>query len=721
MLIAALLATAVELQVPFVPQQKDTCGAAALTMVLRYWGQEASHDAIAGALVDVELRGIRGARLADFARERGMVAIAFAGEMVILRDHLAKGRPLVLAIDAGRGRFHDVVAVGVDDTSGAVVVHDPARGPGRRIAAGEFEKKWAKSGHWALLVQPGGGPVSPTDSEVPGPEGSAGAGSAGAGAEIADSSSPDAAGAPRNDKADAAGAPRNDKADAAGAPRNDSGLPDDSYDGLVARALEAGRGGAYGEAVAALDQAIALEPERPEAWTERGGVRFLEGRYGDAAADLRRSLALREDAYTRGLLASSLQLDGRELEALAAWNPLGQPTLHALEISGLQKTSDGFARREIGLAEGEMLTAPRLRAARRRLEETGVFERVTLRPQPRGDGTADLEAALAERHGLAHGPVDFLVTTGVNLAWKRVRLRYANLGGTGLTLGASYRWQENRPEAALQLQWPRPLGLPAGLRLAGFRGEQAYDLGGAFDMRRRGIDAGLRHVLGGGAVASLGLRVRDRAFTAVRPDAPPGLLSGVEAGLDARLFETRRHRLDATGRLFAAGRALGSEIGYVQADAELRYEGLLSKPEGLTVERSVLAVRARGGWGSAGLPVDEMYAPGVSPESDLPLRAHPLTRHGVLGVNPVGRSVFLVNAEWRQRLVHRASWDLGAVAFSDTAFVGRPADGSTREWLEDVGVGVRFSLLAGPTVRIDSAWGLSDGRRALFIGLSQAF
>jgi hypothetical protein len=222
-------------------------------------------------------------------------------------------------------------------------------------------------------------------------------------------------------------------------------------------------------------------------------------------------------------------------------------------------------------------------------------------------------------------------------------------------------------------------------------------------------------------VATVGLRVRDRRFSAVRPDATPGLLAGAEAGLDARLLDTRRHRLDAAVRLFAAGRATGSDVGYVQADGELRYEGTLSKPEGLSVERSVLVVRARGGWGSGGLPVDEMYAPGVSPESDLPLRAHPLTRGGVLGANPVGRSIVLVNAEWRQRLVHRASWDLGAVAFADSASLWRPAEGSVARWLLDAGAGVRLAFLAGPTLRIDHAWGLVDGRRTLFVGLSQAF
>jgi tetratricopeptide (TPR) repeat protein len=696
-----LLAAAVQLPVPFVPQEKDTCGAAALAMVLRYWGAPASHDKVAGALVERELQGIRGSRLADFAREQGMVAVAFTGDMVILHDHLAKGRPLVLALDAGHGRLHDVVAVGLDDR-GDVIVHDPARGAGRRIGARELEKKWAKSGRWTLLVLP-------RDATGARPEASAVA-------EIADPSSPDAEGTPRDDgsgTSDSSGPARRASLGVASL-----GM---TYESLVASALELGRAEKYAEAAALLDRAIALEPGRPEAWTERGGAYFLEGRYEEAITELRRSLALREDAYARDLLASSLHLVGRELEALGEWNRLGQPALHAVEISGLQKTNDRVARREVGLSEGETLAVAGLRAARRRLEETGVFERVTLRPRPRGDGTADLEVALTERYGLAHGPVDFLLTSGVNLAWKRLRLRYNNLGGTGVSLGASYRWQENRPETALQLQWPRPLGVPGTLHLAGFRGEQAYDLGGAFDMRRRGIDASVRRVLAGGAVASLGLKLRDRTFSTVRPDAPPGLLAGVEGGLEARLVETRRHRLDVALRLFAAGRAIGSDVGYAQADGQLLYEGVLSRLEGLSVERSVLAVRVRGGWATDGLPVDEMYAPGVSPESDLPLRAHPLTRGGALGANPIGRSIVLVNAEWRQRLWHHASWDLGAVAFSDSASVWRPAAGSSSGWLEDVGVGLRVSVLAGPTLRIDQAWGLVDGGRTLYVGLSQAF
>src|SRR5688572_20883747 len=71
-LVALLAAAAATLNVPFVPQEKDTCGAAALAMVLSYWGQPVPHDEIAAALLKKELRGIPGSDLARFARERGL-------------------------------------------------------------------------------------------------------------------------------------------------------------------------------------------------------------------------------------------------------------------------------------------------------------------------------------------------------------------------------------------------------------------------------------------------------------------------------------------------------------------------------------------------------------------------------------------------------------------------------------------------------------------------
>ncbi len=152
MLSILALAATIDLAVPFVPQDKDTCGAAALAMVLGYWGRPVPHSEIASVLAEPELRGIRGTRLADFARERGLFALAYEGDLAQLRDYVGKGRPLIVAWKVGRGRFHDVVVVGFDE--GAVVVHDPAEGAARRVAARVFEERWAGASHWTLLVMP---------------------------------------------------------------------------------------------------------------------------------------------------------------------------------------------------------------------------------------------------------------------------------------------------------------------------------------------------------------------------------------------------------------------------------------------------------------------------------------------------------------------------------------------------------------------------------------
>jgi len=154
LLMAALLIGVASLAVPFVPQQKDSCGAAALTMVLRYWGQAADHDAIARELIAPDLRGIKGSALEAFARGRGLTAIAHEGDLEQLRDYVAKGRPMIVSLDAGRGRFHDLVVIGFEDEY--VLVHDPAEGPARRLAISEFARRWGRAGHFTLLVLPAG-------------------------------------------------------------------------------------------------------------------------------------------------------------------------------------------------------------------------------------------------------------------------------------------------------------------------------------------------------------------------------------------------------------------------------------------------------------------------------------------------------------------------------------------------------------------------------------
>jgi ABC-type bacteriocin/lantibiotic exporter with double-glycine peptidase domain len=162
-------APAAPLDVPFVAQAKDTCGAAALAMVLAYWGTSVPHADIAAALLEPELHGILGSRLAAFAEQRGFRALAYAGDADHLRAFLAKGRPLIVALGAARGRFHNVVVVGFDAARDAWLVNDPALGAARPMPRAEFERRWAQADRWTLLVLPRAPGPSPAASPAAAP------------------------------------------------------------------------------------------------------------------------------------------------------------------------------------------------------------------------------------------------------------------------------------------------------------------------------------------------------------------------------------------------------------------------------------------------------------------------------------------------------------------------------------------------------------------------
>jgi len=663
----AALAAALSLPVPFVPQQKDTCGAASLGMVMAFWDHPVPHDEIADALVEKELRGIPGSRLAGFARDRGLRAVAYEGDLDHARDFVEKGRPLIVAWKVGKDRYHNVVVTGFDDERETVVVNDPAKGAERRVSLEKFEERWAGADHWTLLVMPEGAPY-----EEP------------------------------------------------GRPLLETIPIDQGYEELVALGVSLGRAGKMAEAAEAFDRAIALNAARPEARVERGGLRFLERRYTDAARDLEGALALREDGYARNLLASSYQLAGRSEDALREWNELGRPELGEIRFTGLRHIHGGVARRELTVHEGEMLDLGELRESRRRLEEVGVFSKVVLRPVLREEGRADLEVALKERHGFG-GILEFLGRGAANAATQKVRLKYHGLFGSAINVGGYYRWEKERPKKSALLEWARFLGIPLYFRFQADRETQPFDVGGLTTMKAEGFEVGARRVVGPRTVIQLGFRTRDREFSDVRTDTHPGVVRGLVLGLEHRLWESRRRRLDWSLSGFKAGGPLRSDVDYPKAVTSLRYADILSTPEDVPMEKSVVVARALAGWGGDDTPVDDLFALGVgSSDTDFPLRTYKLRRDGVMGLSPMGRSLGMFNVEWRQRLVSFRRVQGGFVLFYDAAHIARTAQGEDRT-LEAVGGGLRLAVREA-ILRLDYAISISGERRkTLTVGFGQTF
>jgi ABC-type bacteriocin/lantibiotic exporter with double-glycine peptidase domain len=152
------------LDVPFIKQTVEGCGSASIAMLLQYWSAHGTQigpertdaDAIQKQLYSRKAHGIYASDVEKYLRESGFRVFALRGEWSDLRDHLSKGRPLILSIEPGGSRapLHYVVATGIDWQRDAVFLNDPARGKLLRIERAEFEKEWLAAKNYLLLAVP---------------------------------------------------------------------------------------------------------------------------------------------------------------------------------------------------------------------------------------------------------------------------------------------------------------------------------------------------------------------------------------------------------------------------------------------------------------------------------------------------------------------------------------------------------------------------------------
>jgi ABC-type bacteriocin/lantibiotic exporter with double-glycine peptidase domain len=152
------------LDVPFVKQEKDGCGAASVAMVMQYWfkrqdradSENVDAAEIHRALYSPGARGVYASAMERYFKQRGFNTFAFHGEWEDLLNHLRKGRPLIVALkpsEAG-APLHYVVVAGLDQQAGLVLLNDPARRKLLKQDRADFEKQWSGVNKWTLLALP---------------------------------------------------------------------------------------------------------------------------------------------------------------------------------------------------------------------------------------------------------------------------------------------------------------------------------------------------------------------------------------------------------------------------------------------------------------------------------------------------------------------------------------------------------------------------------------
>jgi ABC-type bacteriocin/lantibiotic exporter with double-glycine peptidase domain len=164
LLLAPVPVAARWIDVPFIPQRENGCGAAATAMVMQYWGahgfgvgsQAADAAAIYDSLYSTAAKGILGSRIEGYLRAHGFESYVFAGSWEDLSWHIARGRPLIVCVrGGGRGApLHYLVVAGVEERQGTVIVNDSARRKLNRVDRASFERDWRAAGNWTLLALP---------------------------------------------------------------------------------------------------------------------------------------------------------------------------------------------------------------------------------------------------------------------------------------------------------------------------------------------------------------------------------------------------------------------------------------------------------------------------------------------------------------------------------------------------------------------------------------
>jgi predicted double-glycine peptidase len=157
---------AVWLDIPFVKQEKDGCGAASIAMVMQYWqaqqGQPANDTSdafqIQRTLYSAKAHGIYASDMERYFQEKGFRTFTIRGEWEDLEQHLRKGRPLIVALKpvvvkpSSGAALHYVVVTGLGPE--VVMVNDPAERKLMQQDRPSFEREWSAAGKWTLLALP---------------------------------------------------------------------------------------------------------------------------------------------------------------------------------------------------------------------------------------------------------------------------------------------------------------------------------------------------------------------------------------------------------------------------------------------------------------------------------------------------------------------------------------------------------------------------------------
>ncbi|MGD8762056.1 MAG: PA2778 family cysteine peptidase [Desulfobacteraceae bacterium] len=148
------LPSAYELEtVPFYPQKDYQCGPATLAMVLSYSGLTLQPEDLVDEVYTPSRKGSLQIAMIGAARRHGRLAYGISGLDSIFHE-IAAGHPVIILQNLGLSWYtvwHYAVVVGYDAGEEMVILRSGTNSR-KLMPFGVFEKTWARSNHWGLLI-----------------------------------------------------------------------------------------------------------------------------------------------------------------------------------------------------------------------------------------------------------------------------------------------------------------------------------------------------------------------------------------------------------------------------------------------------------------------------------------------------------------------------------------------------------------------------------------
>lgn len=143
-------------EVPFFAQQEFQCGPAALATVMNASGYAITPEQLAPEVYLPRRQGSLQIEMMAAPRRHGMLSLRVSPQLSDILAEVAAGNPVIvlqnLALD-WYPMWHYAVAVGYDLGNNTIILRS-GEDPRQVLPLTTFERTWARSGHWAMLVLP---------------------------------------------------------------------------------------------------------------------------------------------------------------------------------------------------------------------------------------------------------------------------------------------------------------------------------------------------------------------------------------------------------------------------------------------------------------------------------------------------------------------------------------------------------------------------------------